>query len=85
LLSVQAERIFAMISFFYRIRVGKNDFGNYIFYIVSWAGVCSMLIRYLDYDLTVIGLSNDESHSDFIADALPVIVLNKNIMLLFIP
>jgi CubicO group peptidase (beta-lactamase class C family) len=80
MLSQQAERKnISKISFGYGIRVGKNNFGNYIFHNGSWPGYLSMLIRYVDDDLTVIVLSNNESRADFIADALAAIALNKNI------
>ena len=43
-----------------------------------------MHIRYTDDDVTVIVLSNNESHSDFIADALASIVLNKRTVMPYI-
>ena len=81
MLSQQAEKAIPKVSFGYGVRVGKNDFGNYVFHNGSWPGYISMLIRYPDDDVTVIVLSNNESRSDFIADALAAIVLNKNIVL----
>ena len=39
-----------------------------------------MHLRYTDNDVTVIVLSNNESHSEFIADALSAIALKKNIL-----
>jgi CubicO group peptidase (beta-lactamase class C family) len=85
MLSTQAEKnTIPKVSFGYGIRVGKNDFGNYIFHNGSWPGYSSMLIRYMDDDLTVIVLSNNESRSDFIADALSAIALNKNIVLPYV-
>ena len=40
-----------------------------------------MHIRYIDDDITVIVLSNTESHAEFIADGLSAIALNKSIVL----
>ena len=85
MLSVQAKRsAIPIVSFGYGIRVGKNHLGNYIFHNGSWPGYLSMLLRYTDDDITVIVLSNNESHADFIADALSAIVLDKNIMLPYV-
>ncbi len=69
------------ISFGYGLRVGKNDFGNYFFSTGHWPGFRSMFIRYIDADLTVIVLSNNESQSEFIADGLSAIVLNKDVVM----
>jgi CubicO group peptidase (beta-lactamase class C family) len=85
MLSTQAKRsTIPIVSFGYGIRVGKNDFGNYIFHNGSWPGYLSMLIRYTNDDVTVIVLSNNESRSDFIADALATIVLDNNIVLPYV-
>ena len=82
MLVTQAEKkTFPFVHFGYGIRVGKNDFGNYIFHNGSYPGYEGMLIRYTDYDITAIVLSNNESHSDFIADALVAIALNKNFVM----
>jgi CubicO group peptidase (beta-lactamase class C family) len=85
MLSLQAEKnTFPKVGFGYGMRVGKNDFGNYVFHGGWYPGYVSMHIRYTDDDVTVIVLSNNESHSDFIADALSAITLNKNIMLPYV-
>ena len=85
MLSPQATRkTIPIVSFGYGIRVGKNDFGNYVFHNGSWPGYLSMHIRYTDDDVTVIVLSNNESHAEFIADALSAITLNKNILLPYV-
>ena len=84
MLSKQAERTAPKVSFGYGIRVGKNDFGNYIFHNGSYPGYVSMHIRYTDEDVTAVVLSNNESHSEFIADALVAIVLNKNLVMPYI-
>jgi len=81
MLSPQAENTILKVYFGYGIRVGKNDVGNYIFHPGSFPGYESMHLRYTDEDVAVIVLSNNESHSTFIADALAAIVLKRNIVL----
>jgi CubicO group peptidase (beta-lactamase class C family) len=84
MLSLQAEKKFPAVSFGYGIRTGKNEFGNYIFHNGYYPGYLSMHLRYIDNDITVIVLSNNESHADFIADGLSAIILNKNIQLPYV-
>ena len=84
MLSLQAEKKFPAVSFGYGMRVGKNEFGNYIFHNGYYPGYLSMHLRYVDDDITVIVLSNNESHADFIADGLAAITLNKNILLPYV-
>lgn len=72
------------ISFGYGVRVGKNDFGNYVFSTGSWPGFRAMIIRYTDADVTAIVLSNNESQSEFLADGLAAIVLGKNISMPYV-
>jgi hypothetical protein len=84
MLSLQAEKKFPAVSFGYGMRVGKNEFGNYIFHNGYYPGYLSMHLRYVDNDITVIVLSNNESHADFIADGLSAITLNKNIQLPYV-
>lgn len=82
MLVTQAEKkTFPFVHFGYGIRVGENDFGNYIFHNGSYPGYEGMLIRYTDYDITAIVLSNNESHADYIADALVAIAVNKNFVM----
>ena len=81
MLSLQAEKKFPVVSFGYGMRVGKNEFGNYIFHNGYYPGYLSMHLRYTDDDVTVVVLSNNESHADFIADGLSAIALNKAIVL----
>jgi CubicO group peptidase (beta-lactamase class C family) len=84
MLSLQSEKKFPAVSFGYGMRVGKNDLGNYIFHNGYYPGYLSMHLRYIDDDVTVIVLSNNESRADFIADALSAIALNKKIVLPYI-
>ena len=80
MLSRQAEKAtFPFVRFGYGMRVGQNDFGNYFFHNGYFPGYLSMHIHYTDDDITAIVLSNNESHSEFIADALVAIALNKKI------
>ena len=81
MLSTQAENTFLKVNFGYGIRVGKNDVGDYIFHPGSYPGYESMHLCYTNDDVTVIVLSNNESHSTFISDALSAIALNRNIVL----
>ena len=81
MLSLHAEKKFPAVSFGYGIRVGKNDVGNYIFHNGYYPGYLSMHLRYTDDDITVIVLSNNESHAEFIADGLVAITLNKTIVM----
>ena len=67
------------ISFGYGPTVGKNDFGYYFFSTGHWPGFRSMYIRYVEADVTAIVLSNNESQSEYIADALAAILMNRDI------
>lgn len=84
MLSLHAEKKFPAVSFGYGIRVGKNDVGNYIFHNGYYPGYTSMHLRYTDEDVTVIVLSNNEAHSEFIADGLAAITLNKKMLLPYV-
>jgi CubicO group peptidase (beta-lactamase class C family) len=84
MLSMHAEKKFPAVSFGYGIRVGKNDVGNYVFHNGYYPGYLSMHLRYTEDDVTVIVLSNNESHAEFIADGLSAITLNKNILLPYV-
>lgn len=85
MLSTQAaKKTFPFVHFGYGIRVGKNDFGNYIFHNGSYPGYEGMLICYTDNDITAVVLSNNESHADFIADALVAIAINKNFVMPYV-
>jgi CubicO group peptidase (beta-lactamase class C family) len=84
MVTLHAEKKFPAVSFGYGIRVGKNEVGNYVFHNGYYPGYLSMHLRYTDDDVTVIVLSNNESHSEFIADGLSAITLNKNILLPYV-
>ena len=81
MLSLQAEKKFPAVSFGYGMIVGKNELGNYNFHNGYYPGYLSMHLHYMNNDLTVIVLSNNESQADFIADGLAALALNKPIVL----
>ncbi len=82
MLSVQAEKAtFPFVKFGYGMRAGENDFGNYFFHNGSFPGYLSMHMHYTVGDITAIVLSNNESHAEFIADALVAIALHKKIVM----
>lgn len=81
MLSQQSEKVFPKVSFGYGMRVGKNDFGNYIFHNGYYPGYKSIHMRYTNDDLTVIVLSNNESQAELIANALSAITLDKSIVM----
>lgn len=72
------------VKFGFGIRVGANTIGNYVFHNGWYPGFSSMLIRYTDQDVTVIVLSNNLSHSEFIADGLATIAENKKILMPYV-
>jgi CubicO group peptidase (beta-lactamase class C family) len=81
MLNVQAERkMVPIVKFGYGIRVEKNGYGNFIFHNGTFPGYRAMHIRYTANDISVIVLSNNESYSEFIADALAGLILNKPVM-----
>jgi CubicO group peptidase (beta-lactamase class C family) len=78
MLSVQEERkMVPIVKFGYGMRAEKNDYGSFIFHNGAFPGYKAMHIRYLADDVTVIVLSNNESNSEFIADGLAGLTLNK--------
>ena len=82
MLSIQAKKTtFPFVTFGYGMRAGENDFGNYFFHNGSFPGYLSMHMHYTNDDITAIVLSNNESHADFIADALVAIALHKKIIM----
>ncbi|MEO7524236.1 MAG: serine hydrolase domain-containing protein [Ferruginibacter sp.] len=85
MLSRQAEKAtFPRVQFGYGMRVGANEYGSYFFHNGYFPGYLSMHVHYTDSDITAIVLSNNESHSEFIADALVAIALHKKIVMPYI-
>lgn len=63
----------------YGVFVGKNQFGNYVSHAGGWPGYGTNLARYVDDDLTLIVLSNNESAATAIQATLTNIFFNKPI------
>ena len=57
--------------------LGKNEFGKYIAHSGSWPGYRNNLVRYIEEDLTIIILSNNESDAKKISTALTDIYLGN--------
>jgi CubicO group peptidase (beta-lactamase class C family) len=57
--------------------LGKNEFGNYIAHSGGWPGYKNNLVRYIEEDLTIIILSNNESDAKKISTALTAIYLGN--------
>jgi CubicO group peptidase (beta-lactamase class C family) len=64
-------------SYGYGVFIGKNQFGNYIQHAGGWPGYGTNLARYVDDDLTLIVLSNNESAATAIQAALSNIFFNQ--------
>ncbi len=64
------------IFYGYGVCVGKDEFGDYISHGGDWPGYRTDLIRYLEKDITIIILSNNESDAELITTKLSHIVLN---------
>ncbi len=85
MVSVQAvKKTFPKVQFGYGLRAGKNETGAYVFHNGWYPGFASMLIRYVNEDVTVIVLSNNLSHAEFLADGLATIALNKKIVMPYV-
>lgn len=66
-------------SYGYGVFVGKNQFGNYIQHAGGWPGYGTNLARYVDDDLTLIVLSNNESAATAIQATLSNIFFNQSV------
>lgn len=64
----------------YGVMLGKNEIGNYITHSGGWPGYHTLLTRYVDDDITIIVLSNNESNSSMLAGALAYIVTNRDVV-----
>ncbi len=58
----------------YGVFLGKNELGNYIKHSGGWPGYGAVLIRYLDQDITIIILSNNDSYAEAAGKALGYIM-----------
>lgn len=73
------------ISFGYGPSLRESDSGRSFFSAGHWPGFRSMYIRYLDSDVTAIVLSNNESQSEYIADALAHVVMDRDLKMPYEP
>ncbi len=64
----------------YGVMLGKNEIGNYVMHGGGWPGYHTMLFRYVDDDITIIVLSNNESNSTMLTGALAYIVENREVV-----
>lgn len=60
--------------------LGKNEIGNYVMHGGGWPGYHTMLFRYIDDDITIIALSNNESNSTMLTGALAYIVTDREVI-----
>lgn len=82
MVTIHAEKkTFPAVKFGYGIRVESNELGDCIFHNGWYPGFKSMLIRYNIEDITVIVLSNNQSQSEFIAEGLASIAMDKKLMM----
>jgi CubicO group peptidase (beta-lactamase class C family) len=68
------------IYYGYGHAMGLNELGNYISHEGIWPGYRACLTRYLDQDVTVIVLSNNESSATGISRALSFIEFGKEVV-----
>ena len=81
MLLLHSQKAMPKVGFGYGMRVGENDMGNYVFHNGWYPGYLSMHLRYVGEDVTAIVLSNNESHADFIADALCAMAVKKPVIM----
>lgn len=61
--------------------LGKNEIGNYITHGGGWPGYGTVLTRYIEDDITIIILSNNEFNSSRLAGPLAYIVTDRQAVL----
>jgi CubicO group peptidase (beta-lactamase class C family) len=64
----------------YGVFLGENEVGRYITHGGGWPGYHTNLIRYIDRDITVIILSNNQGNASALAGALTYIILDKPVI-----
>jgi CubicO group peptidase (beta-lactamase class C family) len=64
----------------YGVFLGENEIGPYITHSGGWPGYHTNLTRYIDQDLTVIVLSNNQSNVGGLTGALTYIVLGRKVI-----
>lgn len=60
--------------------LGENEIGNYIMHGGDYPGYHTMLFRYLDSDITIVVLSNNESNSTMLAGTLAYIITDRKVV-----
>jgi CubicO group peptidase (beta-lactamase class C family) len=63
----------------YGVFVGKNEFGNYVTHSGGWPGYTTNIARYVEDDITIIVLSNNNSASPAIQATIANIIFGKEI------
>jgi CubicO group peptidase (beta-lactamase class C family) len=64
----------------YGVSVGANQFGKFIAHSGGWPGYATNLSRYIDQDLTIIVLSNNQSASPAISGSIAHILFNDPVL-----
>lgn len=64
----------------YGVFLGENEIGRYITHGGGWPGYHTNLTRYVEKDLTIVILSNDQGNASVLAGALTYIVLDKPVI-----
>jgi len=70
----------AKIYYGYGVSTGKNELGSYIVHEGIWPGYRTCLTRYVERDVTVIVLSNNESNAVGTSRALSYIMAGKEVI-----
>jgi CubicO group peptidase (beta-lactamase class C family) len=74
----------SMLHYGYGVILGTNEFGDYIMHTGSWPGYKIILFRYLNDDITIIVLSNNESNPLYIEGMLAYIMYDRQVVLPYI-
>jgi CubicO group peptidase (beta-lactamase class C family) len=64
----------------YGVSLGTNQFGKFITHSGGWPGYATNLSRYIDQDLTIIVLSNNQSASPAISGSIAHILFNDPVI-----
>lgn len=71
----------SLFHYGYGVILGNNEFGDYIMHTGGWPGYMTCIFRYLNDDITIIVLSNNESNPLLIEAALSYIINDKQVVL----
>lgn len=64
----------------YGVMLGKNEIGDYVMHGGAFPGYHNMLVRYLQDDVTIIVLSNNESNATMLSGALAYIATGRPVV-----